>query len=119
MPYNAPNALTDCLYTTVRNISATARYFGFLGMRGKRLDPDEECTVWGSLQSWLLRHTPDVRARRSLEEAIAGDVPTMVIVKTPAVHLWDTVLYVTKIIALQNSVLLDVDPCWGTYSSSV
>jgi hypothetical protein len=116
MAYNAPSAATECLCTTVRNLNDHATYFGFLGRPGKTLAAHAEVSIWGSITSWLLRYTPDVRAQRSLAAALAADV--LAIVQTPAVHLWDDALYVTKVLTLSSSTLADTDPCWGSFKSS-
>jgi len=118
MAINAPNAATECLYSTVRNISPAEKYFGFLGHHGKRLACGEQISVWGDLQHWLTRFTPNERARRSLEAALAGANPVLALVKTPAVHLFDETTNETKILTLNNGSFAAADPCWGEYSSS-
>lgn len=118
------DAQVECLYSTVRNISTTERFFGFLPPHGRRLACGEEMTVWGDIQTWLTRFTPNDRARRSLEGALRSthDIRfphegVLALVKTPAVHLYDATLDVTKIITLANGTFVDTDPCWGDYSS--
>lgn len=112
-----PLDATTCLWTTVRCIADTERFFGFLAPHGRRLDCGEELNQWGDLQSWTNRYTPNERARRSLENALGGDSPTLVLVKTPAVHLYDPTLFQTQIVSLDNDTLAATDPCWGTYNS--
>lgn len=115
----------ECLYTTVRNVSLTEKFFGFLPPHGRRMACGDELTVWGDIQTWQSRFTPNTRHQRGLEHALVGQTKfgrtinqALVIVSTPAVHLYDATLDVTKIIELDNSILDDVDPCWGAYSSS-
>jgi hypothetical protein len=115
---NEPNAATECLYTTVRNISATTLFFGFLPPHGKRLACGEAFSFWGDIQSWVWNNLPNERERRSFEEALAGTNPVLVIVQTPAMHLFDPTLDQTQIISLDNDTLAPADPCWGTYQSS-
>ena len=119
MSINTPNAATDCLYTTVRNIASSEKYFGFLPPHGRRLACGEELSFWGDIQHYLARYTPNERARRSLEEALAGDNKAIAIVKSPAVHLFDETLDQTQILVLDNGTLATADPCWGSYSSSL
>ena len=118
MSINAPNAATECLYSTVRNISSAEKFFGFLPPHGRRLACGEELSIWGDIQHYLARYTPNDRGRRSLEEALAGDTPVMVLVKSPAPHLFDETLDETQILTLDNGTFVAADPCWGAYSSS-
>ena len=115
-----PNEATACLYSTVRNVATTEKFFGFLPPHGRRLACGEELSVWGHLQNWLTRFTPNDRARRSLEVALTNTlaVPNVLaLVNTPAVHLYDPTLDNTKILELDNATLAVADPCWGAYSS--
>jgi len=117
--FQIPSA-TSCLYTIVRNIGLTEMFFGFLPPHGRRLACGEELAVWGDLQHWLTRFTPNDRAKRSLEVALAGDSTyssRLAIVSTPSVHLYDSVQEETKILTLNNSTFVMADPCWGSYSS--
>lgn len=109
-------AATSCLYSTVRNISCTEKFFGFLPPHGRRLASGEELTVWGDIQDRMHRMTPQERYRRSLEWCLTNDI--IVIVNDPSVHVYDDVLDQTQIIGLTNDVLVLADPCWGDYSSS-
>jgi hypothetical protein len=124
--FETPTA-TECLYSTIKNTGTVEKFFGFLPPHGRRLYCGEEISVWGDIQHWLTRFTPNDRARRSLEVAIGGELDssgntvydrTLVIVKTPSVHLLDITLDETKIITLDNESLATADPCWGQYSSS-
>jgi hypothetical protein len=110
----------ECLYSTVRNIALTEKFFGFLPPHGRRLACGEELTVWGDIQHWLTRFTPNDRARRSLQVALAGDstyATTLALVNTPSVHLFDAGQDETKILTLVNGTFTMADPCWGSYSS--
>jgi hypothetical protein len=114
-----PPPAAACLYTTVRNISGKVLFFGFLPPHGKKLDIGEEITIPGTIHSYFARPTYHGRHQRSFESAVAGDNPTLAIVKTPAVHVFDEVLDRTYILKLHNGSFIKADPCWGTYSSSV
>jgi hypothetical protein len=115
---NEPNAATECLYTTVRNIDTETHFFGFLPPHGRRLECGEAFSFWGDIQSWIWNNLPNERARRSFEEALAGDNPVLVLVKSPAPHLFDHTNDETQILDLDGGTLAAVDPCWGTYQSS-
>jgi hypothetical protein len=114
-------ANTECLYSTLRNISLTEKFFGFLPPHGRRLACGEEITVWGDIQHWLTRFTPNDRARRSLEAALGssdmGNDASIAIVNTPAVHLRDITDETTRILKLDDGKFVYADPCWGSYSS--
>jgi len=62
MSINAPRSETECLYSTLRNVAPTEKFFGFLPPHGRRLACGEEITVWGVIQHWLTRFTPNERA---------------------------------------------------------
>jgi len=116
----ATPAATACLYSTVRNIALTEKFFGFLPPHGRRMACGEEITVWGDIQHWLTRFTPNDRAKRSLEVALAGDGTydaALAIVSTPSVHLFDGTIDETRILTLDNGSAVFADPCWGAYSS--
>jgi hypothetical protein len=116
MAIDAPNALTNCLYTTVRNLSPNETFFGFLPPHGKRLACGESISVWGDLRDWLNRYTPNQRARRSLENALTSGL--LAIVSTPCVVAYDAVHDYSKILTLSAGSLAAADPCWGAYSST-
>lgn len=71
-PLNEVQVATECLYSTLRNLSYHRTFFGFLPPHGRLLACGEEITVWGFIQHWLTRFTPNERARRSLEVALSG-----------------------------------------------
>jgi len=119
MAINSPNAATECLYSTVRNISSTEKFFGFLPPHGRRLACGEELSIWGDIQHYLAKYTPNERGRRSLESALTGDSPVMALVNSPAVHLFDSTLDQTQILTLDNGAFAAADPCWNAYSSSL
>lgn len=105
-----------CLQTKVRNMTGGEAFFGFLPPHGKKLAAGEEYTFFGGLDS-LLASITRKRHRTALQSALeSGDI---VIVQSPTPHFYDATLDVTKVLAVQNSVVNDVDPCWGEYSSSI
>jgi hypothetical protein len=114
----APVAACDCLYSTLRNMLNREAYYGFLPPHGRRLAAGEEVTVFGDIQHYFARQTPNDRGRRSLEAALCKNDPDIVIVKDPALHLTDLTTDDTKVIQLSGGTLSAVDACWGSYSSS-
>ncbi len=124
MPTNPDaTAPVTCFYTTVRNISGVEKTFGFLGKHSKRLEAGEQYTVPGNIIDQLAK---EPRKFNAMERAVAGftdqagnDVdPTLAIVSTPAVHLYDDTADDTKVLTLDNGTLGKSDPCWGAYSST-
>lgn len=109
------NANTDCLYTTVKNVSGKERVFGFLGERGKRLLANETFTQRGDLVAKLGAQTSARRFKALERSLLAGSLE---IVKTPAVHLYDDTDDVVRMLVLDNGVLGFADPCWASSGSS-
>lgn len=122
--YNYPSAEVADFYTKVQNVSASRMFFGFLPPHGRWLDSWETLSFWGSIGSWLTRLTPNQRARRSFEVAVAGTAtvdPVLAVVTTPAVHLQDVTTEDVKVLAWDSSgenPVTVVDPSWGNYYSS-
>ena len=76
------------LYTTVKNVSGSARVFGFLGAHGKRLENNETYTVPGDLVAATGKAgRGNQRQFKALERAL--EYGTLVITKSPAVYLTD------------------------------
>ena len=117
MAFNEVAASVTGLYTTLRNMLSTEKFFSFFPPHGRRLAAGEEITVLGDLGRWIQSKRFDGRARRSFEAALAAG--SLVIVKTPDVILYDETLDVSKKLSLDNSAFSDVDPDWGAYSSSM
>jgi len=112
----AQNANTQCLYTTVQNVSGKERVFGYLGVRGMRLAAGEVVTVRGDLVSKLGNQT-SARRFKSLERSLDQN-GSLKIVSSPAIHLYDAIQDETKQLALQGGQLGIVDPCWYSSGSS-
>lgn len=103
---------TTCLYSTVKNISGGAKFFGFLPPHGKRLANNEEYTVFGDIRNTVVNfdRNGEKRSIAALEAAVErGDLE---IVSTPAPLLKDLTTGDTKMLSLDNGTLADVDPCW-------
>jgi hypothetical protein len=107
---------TNCMLTKVRNMSGKTATFGFLPPHGKRLTSGEEYTFFGSPET-LLGAITKKRQREAFLQALKDEV--LVIVSTPAVHVYDETKDVTKVLGVNNGTVTAGDPCWGTYSSSI
>lgn len=105
-----------CLYTTIQNTSGVTKYFGFL-RQGVQLAPDEQVSFPGDLATRLASANNSDRVFPSFEESL--DAVEIVILKTPAVHLYDATRAEVRVLSVADHVLGTVDPCWGTYSDSV
>lgn len=103
------------LYTTVRNSSGAARVFGFLGEHGMRLAANESFTQRGDIVG-KLGATTSKRKFEALERAlIAGD---LVIIKSPALYLYDVSFSDTRKVVLKAGDLGFADPTWEATGSA-
>lgn len=86
---------TDCLYSTVKNVSGGTLDFSFLPPHGKRLDDNEEYTVFGNIQEAVIRNqrVTSKRYQDALEAALNGSTndgdPTLALLKTPSPILYN------------------------------
>lgn len=114
----AQNANTDCLYTTLKNVSGSERVFGFLGCRGKRLAADETITLPGNLVTALGGGGKwNQKKFKALERSLDA-LQSLELVSTPAVHLYDPIQDRTRQLAYVGGQLGTVDPCWYSSGSS-
>lgn len=110
---------SECLKTTVRNISGGTRSFGFLGAHGRRLADNEIITLPGNVIDHLGGGGHwDQRKFKALERALQADPPLLEIMETPAVHLYDETRTLTRILVQDAGVLGTIDPCWELKSVS-
>ena len=106
--------MVGSLYTTIKNTSGAARYYGWLPPHGRELAEDEEVNVPGDLTTRLASNRDYGRAFKAFEADL--DNTDIVILKTPAVHLYDSEDNNVKLLALNNATLGTIDPDWGYYS---
>lgn len=109
-------ANTDCLYTSVKNVSGAARTFGYLRERGMRLAANEVATVPGDLVG-RLGATTSKRKFKALERSLTTN-ESLQIISTPALFLFDPVHDRVRQVTLYNEQLGVVDPCWDASGSS-
>jgi len=102
------------LYTTIQNTSGASMYYGFLPPHGKTLAADEEYSIAGDLTTRIAMHKASARIFPSYESNL--DAVKFVILKTPAVHLFDSTTQVVKLLMLDNKTLGTVHPDWGHFS---
>lgn len=113
---------THCLFSTVRNASGKPKLFGFLPPHGRRLDVDEEFSVFGNILDAIAHgnggdRNVSQRWISSFEAAISrGD---LLIIKTPNPIFEDTATGVTKMAEVTSGVLGIADPCWLSSGSVV
>lgn len=117
----AAQPVVDAFYTTVRYMGVAPRSFGFLGVHGRRLRSGQQYTVPGDLVTVLAARFQSGEANRRHFQAFerAVDRGDLVLVNTPAVHLYDQTRDETKTLRINNGSLGAVDPSWGEYSSSL
>lgn len=112
--------LTDCLVTTVKNVSGGSMNLTFLPPHGAVLADDGEYSFDGDLvsaiRSKFANYAAGKRAVASLKANMeAGNLE---VIKTPAPVLYDPTLDNTKVLKADNGVLYLADPCWLATSSS-
>ncbi len=115
-------ATAPCFVTTVRNITAVALHFGFLGRHGKLLQAGQTYTVKGDIRDQI---APVRRKFDAFERAVDGFTdangvviaPTLALLSTPSVHMADSTTHATKILKLTNGTLGTTDSCYGAYTS--
>lgn len=109
--------MLSCLYSVIRNTSGVPLHLGFLSQQGVTLAADEEYSVAGDLATRVASSRQADRSFPSLEAAL--DAVRIVLLRTPAVHLYDDTTSEIRALALSGGVLGTVEPCWGSYSESV
>lgn len=119
----ATQPVVSCLYTFVQNIAPVARYYGFLGAHGRKLDINQVETEPGDLATKLA--TKSLRDFQALERCLKGFVdaagvavaPCLLLIKTPAPFLVDETTDEIKTLTLNNGSLALADTCLGPASS--
>ena len=101
---------SDCLYTTLVNISGSERVFGFIPPHGKRLADEEQVTVFGDFVTRIAGHT---RKRAAFEAALVAG--TIAIRSSPAMFVFDETLSETLQLSVVNDEVSFADPCFGEY----
>lgn len=103
-----------CLYTSVKNMAGHDLYFGFLPPHGVLLADGETLSVRGDLTTRIASARDADRAFPSFEECL--DDTEIVILKTPAVVLYDETDEVVRELTVAGGELGVSEPCWGYYS---
>lgn len=110
---------TDCLYTTVKNISGKTMIFGFLPPHGKELTDDQEVTVLGDIVEAVVRgnRATSKRNHDALLNALSGtDVggsPLLQIKKSPSPYFYnedDSTSYILKVEDNAGNPTVGTDP---------
>ncbi len=110
---------TQCLLSTVKNISGVTKKFGFLPPHGRTLAANEEFSFMGSLTEGVARHSyaASKRNRDALTLALAGDDdhdPTLDVISTPSPVLRDSRTHRSQILVLNNDALALTNQCWDS-----
>lgn len=104
---------TTCLYSTVQNISGSAKTFGFLPPHGRTLDDQEEMTVIGPITEAITRGRQ--ASERMLQSFVNAVEDGYLLIKSTNVPiLYDEALDVVKMLRLNNGSLGTHDACWET-----
>ncbi len=111
---------SDCLYSTVKNVSGGTKKFTFLPPHGRELAAGEEFTVIGDIVEAVIRgeRVTSQRNLNALEEAVRGDNPTLDIIKTPNPIIYDPINNYSKMLVVEGGVLGYNDPCWDSESEA-
>jgi hypothetical protein len=109
---------TSCLFSTVRNTSGETKTFGFLPPHGRKLNNDEEFTIFGHVTEAIIRHDR-TESRRSVSAFLAatqrGDIT---VVSTPAPILHDEDGDRSQMLTFRGGNLGVADPCWTSSVSA-
>jgi len=96
------------------------RFFPFLPPHGRRLDYLEEYPVFGDFVTAVMKgvdRSSSIVHMRDFERAVEqGD---LLLVKTPAPILQDSVSGATKMLTLTSGTLGSADPCWDNEDESI
>lgn len=98
----------ECLDTVVQNVSGAAGVFDFLPPHGFSLEANEMISIQGDLNTRISGHK---RKSASLRQALKDGA--IQIIRTPAVHIFDTGNDTVKTLTLVNGTLGIADPCWS------
>lgn len=103
---------TECLFSTIKNISGSTKFYDFLPPYGRELDDEEEFTFIGDPVNAVVRgkRTSSQRYINGLEQAIANQ--QIEIIKTPNPILYDATAEESQMLSLDDETLGVVDPCW-------
>lgn len=107
------SVLTDCLFSTVRNVSGKTMKFGFLPPHGWELDNQEERTVFGNISEAIV-HGDHVSSKRHIDgflRAIANGLLT--IKNTPNPIMYDETDDETHMLEVDNDTVRAAQPCFS------
>lgn len=109
---------SDCLYSTVKNVSGIKKKFTFLPPHGRELEAGEEFTILGDIVEAMIRgeRVTSQRQLNALEAAVRDDSPSLQIIKTPNPIIYDPVNQYSKMLVIEGGTLGYNDPCWDSES---
>lgn len=104
-----PNA-SDCLVTTVKNISGASMNVSMWPPHGKVFAANEEASVFGDIVDALCRGNKPARCIASFAALLIADKLQMK--KTPNPILYDATIDKVRMLHVNNNGLFLADPCW-------
>lgn len=109
---------SDCLYSTVKNVSGSTKKFTFLPPHGRELAAGEEFTVLGDIVEAVIRgeRVTSQRNLNALKRCVEDDTPSLEIIKTPNPIIYDPVNHYSKMLVIEGGVLGYNAPCWDSES---
>lgn len=106
---------TNCLYTTVRNVSGGTLSFSFLPPHGKKLTDGENYTFFGDIFDHIRTGGRlNLRKKAGLENALLA-ANTLEICKTPSPIFYDVAATRIRYLDVTGGAVVVVDPCYGSY----
>lgn len=109
---------TDCLYTTVKNVSGVSKFYGFLPPHGRRLANNEEHSVAGDVMDAITRGERGT-AQRHIDAFInAVKAGNLTIVKSQSPIILDEVYDTSHVLQLASGSLGVDDPCFESEISA-
>ena len=103
---------TDCMLSSVRNISGSAMYFDFLPPHGVKLANHGEYTCIGNIMSFVGMGLGGQRAILRLEQMVNDGL--LEIKYTPSPVFWDKGRIRISLMQVYNDKLVVMQPCWGS-----
>lgn len=105
---------SECLYSTVKNVSGSSKRLMFLPPHGRTLAANEEYTFFGTPTEAIRGKSANgVAAKRNLdalESALTGGV--LEVIRTPNPVFYDKTRDEVMMVKLAGGKIYAVSPCW-------
>lgn len=108
------HADTSALYSTVINLTAKTRFFGYLPPHGRSLTAGQQLSFDGDIVSRIHAANPTKgpRQRAALERDLQAGYLT--IINTPTIILHDLLRDRSRELKLVNNIIVLNDPSWNS-----